>query len=170
MPASKSAGKNGQAITDGDQESGTDVENDVGPVIDLELHGSPGLGIIDFDGGPELEETYDHDPEQDRARQLDQAYEKFRLAQEDGEYYASQLRRRKRLASQGRGAEEKDDPFFENYDCETGRYDGENVWPERDIANPPQWTMGKQFSWHPLYPFPGEAIKWDSNVYDDGTT
>ncbi len=32
----------------------------------------------------------------------------------------------------------------------------------------PQWSL--RHSNHPLAPFPGEALKWDSFVYDDGTT
>ncbi|KDD73401.1 hypothetical protein H632_c2214p0, partial [Helicosporidium sp. ATCC 50920] len=32
----------------------------------------------------------------------------------------------------------------------------------------PQWWLVKSF--HPYAPFPGNALEWDSNVYDDGTT
>lgn len=32
----------------------------------------------------------------------------------------------------------------------------------------PQWHLADSF--HPYAPFPGNAIKWESYVYDDGTT
>jgi hypothetical protein len=33
--------------------------------------------------------------------------------------------------------------------------------------DPQAYLAGSQ---HPLAPFPGNALKWDSRVYDDGTT
>jgi hypothetical protein len=36
--------------------------------------------------------------------------------------------------------------------------------------DPMNWQYSLRHSNHPLAPFPGEALKWSSYVYDDGTT
>lgn len=36
--------------------------------------------------------------------------------------------------------------------------------------DPMNWQYNLRHSNHPLAPFPGEALKWNSYVYDDGTT
>lgn len=36
------------------------------------------------------------------------------------------------------------------------------------IPEDPQWYMAGTN--HPISPFPGDGMEWESNVYDDGTT
>ena len=172
MPARNSAAKNGQAIGNGDGESGSDVENEPG-VIELEIDGGPKFWRIEFDGGPELEESYkESEIREKQAKEEERAVQDYLLGQisDPQEYkrYAAQLAKKRAKEINPRG--EPLDPLDYSYDFETGRYDNDDELPEPDLANPPQWTMNRKFSWHPLRPFPGEAIKWHSNVYDDGTT
>ena len=39
--------------------------------------------------------------------------------------------------------------------------------PRHRPDDPQQWLAGSN---HPYAPFPGNALKWESWVYDDGTT
>jgi hypothetical protein len=47
-------------------------------------------------------------------------------------------------------------------------YVGAGLGLDNEDPMNPQWTL--RHSNHPLTPFPGEALKWESFVYDDGTT
>ena len=39
--------------------------------------------------------------------------------------------------------------------------------PRHHPLNPQKWLIGSN---HPYSPFPGNALKWESWVWDDGTT
>ena len=45
---------------------------------------------------------------------------------------------------------------------------GRGLRAEFDNPVDPQWHLAD--SEHPYAPFPGNALKWESFVYDDGTT
>ena len=39
--------------------------------------------------------------------------------------------------------------------------------PKHNPSDPQAWLAGSN---HPYAPFPGNALKWESRVWDDGTT